>query len=429
MQKSAIMDILNDWNFWNKEIDTGIKRESYLKKIQTLEKTGQIITITGARRSGKSTIILQYAKALIESGIESKNILYINLEEPRYYPELSLKFLQDIYDAYKEYLEPSRKPHIFLDEVQNIPFWERFVRSLHERKEAMIIVTGSSSKLWSGEVGTVLTGRTLGITVYPLNFREFLGFHDIELKNKMDIITKKVQIKKALREYINFGGFPLVVLKEEKTKILQGYFDDIINRDVVYRFKIRMIDKIKTLANYYLTNISSPITFNRIRKFLNVPLDTVMRYSYFLNNANLIFFIKKFSYSLKEQEVNPRKVYCIDTGLRNAVCFNTSTDIGKLYENIVFMKLVMDGYEVYYWKNKRECDFIVKSENKLKAIQVCYDIEKAKEREVEGLLETLKLLKLSEGVIVTEEYEDEKRVDDKKIRFVPLWKFLWISDE
>ncbi|MFH1392723.1 MAG: ATP-binding protein, partial [bacterium] len=374
MHKEKIIEILNSWNFWQKIPETGMPRKDYLDKMAQFDKTSQIVSIVGVRRSGKSTLMLQYIKKLIDNGLPVKNTLYVNLEDPRFLGELSVKLLQDIYEAYLEYLEPSKPIYLFLDEAQNVPAWEKFVRSLHEKKEAKIFVSGSSSKLLSSEFGTVLTGRHLMLMVYPLNFKEFLEFKNLEIKSKLDLINQKLKIKRLLKEYLEFGGFPKVVLSESKREILINYFNDIISKDIVERHKIRKVEKLKTLAKYYLTNISSLIAFNRIKKFISLPIDTIERFSYFLTYPYLIFFAKKFAYSLKEQEVNPRKTYCIDTGLRNAVCFRFSEDIGKLYENLVFLKLINTEQEIYYWKNKGECDFIIKKGKTKQAVQVCYDM-------------------------------------------------------
>lgn len=427
MKKDRIIEILNNWNFWNKDIDIGIRRAGYLEKLKNLEKTGQIVAVAGVRRSGKSTLMLQYIKHLIDGGLDNKNALYINFEDPRFYTELSLQLLQDIYEAYLEFMEPNAAPYIFLDEAQNVAGWEKFARALHERKEAKIFVSGSSSKLLSEEFGTVLTGRHVDLTVYPLSFGEFLTFKGLEIKDKMDLISKRIKIKGLLRDFIENGAFPQVVLSGEKKEILARYFDDIVSRDVVERYNVRKAAKLRALASYYLTNVSSPISFNRIKKFIGLPFNTVERFSYFLNYAQLVFFVKKFAYSLKEQEVNPRKVYCVDTGMRNAVCFTVSDDMGKLYENVVFLKLLQDGREVYYWKNKGECDFLVKKGRVVgEAIQVCFDVEneETREREVRGLLEAMKKFRISRGIVITEDYESEEKMGKKRIEFVPLWKWL-----
>jgi predicted AAA+ superfamily ATPase len=425
MEKAQIIEILNTWNFWKKPQKTGIKREKYLKKMEKFSKTGQIISIIGARRSGKSTLILQFIKDIIDRGVASKNTLYVNLEDPRFFGELSLKLLQDIYEAYLEYLKPSEKPYIFLDEVQNILGWEKFARFLQE-KEAKVFVSGSTAKLLSSELGQTLTGRYLPIVVYPLSFKEFLYFKGVEIKDELDMIHQKIKIKGLLREYLEFGGFPKVVLSDEKREILIRYFEDIIARDIVERYKIKKVEELRALAKYYITNISSLISFGRIKKFLKLPLHTIERFSYYLSTPYLIFFIKKFAYSLKEQQVNPRKVFCVDTGLRNMISFKFSSDLGKIYENVVFLEFLREEKEIYYWKNKRECDFLLKEEGGNKLFQICFNVDEPeiKEREIRGLLEAMEELKLGKGLVITEDYEGEEKVKGKKIRFIPLWKWL-----
>ncbi|MHA1272564.1 MAG: ATP-binding protein [Promethearchaeota archaeon] len=425
MNKEKIIEILSSWNFWNKKHDTGIFREKYLEKLNNLLKTEQIIAITGIRRSGKTTLMKQFIKKKIIEGENPLSFLYVNLEEPKFLGELSLEFLQQIYDAYIELIKPNDIPYILLDEVQNINGWERFVRALHEKKEAHIIVSGSTSKLLGKELGTLLTGRWLELKVYPLDFKEFLDFKGIELKSKLDLLSNKSKIKQLLREYLEFGGFPLVVLKEEKEEILERYFNDIVGRDIIERYKIRKIEKLRFLAKYYLTNISSLITYRRIAKFMGLSLDSVERFSSYLMEICVIFLIPKFSYTLKVQEVNPKKVYCIDPGLANFFGFRFSDNIGKLYENIVYLSLIENKMQVYYYKNKNECDFVIMEGQKItKAIQVSYEITENKEREINGLLEAMNFFNLEEGFIITEDFESEEIINNKKIKYIPLWKWL-----
>jgi hypothetical protein len=425
MNNEQIIEILSEWNFWKNDQDVGVYRETYLDKLNKLIQTEQIVAIIGVRRSGKSTLMKQFIKKQIDLGRSRESFLYVNFEEPKFTDMLSLDSLQQIYNAYTEILKPKNIPYLLLDEIHNIPRWEKFVRGLHEKKEANIIVSGSTSKLLSKELGTLLTGRWLELKTYPLNFQEFLQFKQLKIKNKLDILSQKVKIKQLLREYLEFGGFPLVSLKEEKEEILRRYFDDIITRDIAERHKIRRVDKLKTLAKYYLTNSSSLISYRKISKFMNLSLDSVERFSNYMEDANLVFLVPKFSYSLKEQEVNPRKVYSIDSGLINVISFRFSDNIGKLYENIVFLSLVRGDREIYYYKNKNECDFIIKKGKKIiQAIQVSYQIKENREREIKGLLEAIQAFKLKEGIIITEDKEGEEKIKGKKIKFIPLWKWL-----
>lgn len=427
MEKTKIIEVLTDWNFWRAGRDTGMSRQTYLDKMENLHKTGQIVTIMGVRRSGKSTLMLQYIKGLIDKGFDPASTLYVNMEDPRW-GELSYQLLQTIWEAYLEWLEPKAKPFIFLDEIQLVPGWEKFIRAIHERNEAHVFVSGSSAKLLSKEFGSALTGRHVGLVVYPLSFREFLLFKGVELGPKPELAPtrERAKIARSLREYLEWGGFPKVVLSGEKREILTNYFDDVISRDIIERYAIRKPDKLKSLARYYLTSISSPISFNRVKKFLGISLDSVERFSTYLSEPYLVFFAKKFSYSLKEQEVNPRKVYTIDTGLRNTISLRFSEDIGRLYENVVFLNLVMDGKEVFYWKNKTECDFLIRTARGPEdAIQVCHMLtEEIKERELKGLLEAMEQFKIKSGLVITEDYEGQEKHKGKTVRFIPLWKWL-----
>lgn len=427
MENEKIIEILNDWNFWKKDLNIGVYREKYLEKIDKFLKTEQVIAITGVRRSGKSTLMKQFIKRHIESGRDRGSFLYINFEEPKFTGLLSLEFIEQIYQAFLEIVKPKERPVVLLDEVQNVPMWEKFVRGYSEKNEAYFIISGSSSKLLSKEFGSLLTGRWLEIKVYPLNFREFLQFKNLKIIDRLDIISKKLKIKQLLREYLEFGGFPLVSLKEEKEDILARIFDDIIIRDIGERYKIRRLDKLKILAKRYLTDFSCQISYRNIAKSVGLSLDSVERISSYMQDAYLIYFVNKFSYSLKKQEVNPRKVYCIDPGIINIVSFRFMENIGRLYENLVFLSLMQNGKEVYYFKDKGECDFIIKEKQKItQLIQVCYDIGNTdtKEREIGSLLEASDKLKCNNLLIITDELEKEEKVKGKKIKYIPLWKWL-----
>jgi hypothetical protein len=433
MDKFEILTILEDWNFWKKEINTGVIRNLYLEKLKKNITTDQIITITGARRSGKSFIMRQLAKNLADEGIDKKQILMVNFEDPRF-TQLDTKLLQKIYETYLESLNPAGIPYIFLDEIQEVTNWEKWVRMMHELGKAKIIISGSNAKLLSKELSTLLTGRHIDITIFPLSFREFLFFNNIELKEELDIINKKIEINRLLKEYFEFGSFPEVVLNAQKEEILLSYFDDIINKDLVKRYRIRKPEKLKNLIMFYLSNISSQISFNALKNHLLISTSTVENFSNYLEIVYLTFFLKRFSFKIKEQEKSPRKVYAIDSGLSNMVGFRFSQNIGKIAENLVFLELLRKKaenpkIELYYWKNQRhqEVDFVIKEGLRIKnLIQVSWDINKlnTKKREINSLLKALEEIKLKEGTIITEDYEGEEYIKGKKIKYLPLWKWL-----
>jgi predicted AAA+ superfamily ATPase len=422
MSKNEIIEILKDWNFWDRPLDCGITRPEYLSRIRALLESRQVISITGCRRSGKSYLMRQAAADLIKSGVDSRQILMVNFEDPRF-SKLDVRLLQDIYEAYTEYMPAGSNPYIFLDEIQEVEGWERWVRTFHELKKAKVCISGSNAKLLSHELGTVLTGRHLDLTVFPLSFKEFLSFRGLPSANSA-----------ALREYLEIGGFPEAVSSAHRQEILLSYFEDILNKDLLRRFRVRKAEQLKSLAKYYLSNNSSQITFNSFEKSFEISANTAEKFSGYLEDAYLVLFLKRFSFKVKVQEKSPRKAYCIDTGLANSIGFRFSRNWGRLAEAAVFLELkrrqfVAIDSELYYWKDPqhREVDFIVKEGVKpAQAIQVCWQTGdlKTKEREVKGLLKAMAELSLKEGVVITEEHEEEQDISGRKIRFIPLVKWL-----
>jgi predicted AAA+ superfamily ATPase len=431
MEKEQIITTLSDWNFWTKDLDTGINR-FYLKFCLDVvkSKANKILVITGVRRSGKSFLAKQIIKEIIKE-VGRKNSLIVNFEEVSFDEKLDEKFLIKVWDAYKEIVKPEKRPIIVLDEIQRVTNWERFVRTLQEKNEAKIIITGSSAKLMSEELATLLTGRTIDLKVFPFSFQEFLCLKNIKAETKLEILARRDEILKLLREYFEFGGFPEVILEEReeiKKAILKKIKEDIIFQDVVRRFKIKEIEKLERLSNFYTSNMASPITFNKVSKFLKLPVKTVEKYSKNLETSNLFFFVKRFSFSLKEQENSPRKVYLIDNGIFTVSAFKLTENYGRMLENLVAVELKRRGKEVFYYKsNNKEVDFVVKNARYAeKIIQVCYDISEygAREREIKSLIKASESLKCKDLLIITWDLEDEIKVENNRIKFLPLWKWL-----
>jgi predicted AAA+ superfamily ATPase len=435
MEKNEILEVLLDWNFWKKELYLGEKREGYLEKAKKFLDSNMVIAIIGVRRAGKSILMRQIAKSLIDSGEKKENILIVNFEDKRFISP-DLKLLDEIYSTYVQELNPERV-FIFLDEIHKVKNWEKWVRTFHELEKGKVIISGSSSNLLKGELASLLTGRHLDINVFPLSFSEFLKFKKVEIKDKLDLINKKNQIIFLLKEYLEFGGFPEVVKSSEKKEILINYFDDIITKDIVERHKIRKIEKLKLLAKFYLTNISSLITFSSVEKFLKIGKETVENFSSYLEESFLIFFNYMFHPSLKNQEKAPRKVYCIDNGIANAIGFKVSENFSKLMENVVAIELKKKSLdnpniEIFYWKEYgksegKEVDFVVKNGFNIdQLIQVTYasNRDEIKEREIDALIKASELLNCKNLSIITWDYEDELKVNNKKIECIPLWKWL-----
>lgn len=435
MDKNIILNILTDWNFWGKQPDTGIERPLYTKRLKTLLSTGQIVAITGPRRAGKSYIMRQFARHMIENGTPPQNILIINLEDPRFEaPDTGL--LQNIYETYLQVHNPNEKPYILLDEIHEVPNWEKWVMMMAELSKANIILTGSNAKLLSHELSTLLTGRHVTMNVWPLSFAEVLQFNNIKADTEIELINNKIEIKRLLDAYFEYGAFPKVVLAKEKRDILLNYYDDIISKDLIRRFEIRKASDLKSLARFYISNTASPITYNSAKKFLNISVATIEKFSSYLEEVYLFHFVKRFSPKVKEQEKSPRKVYPVDPGLANIVGFSLNQNIGCIAEQIVFLELerrrsLSRELETFYWKDvqHKEVDFVIKEGDKVNAlIQVCWDLSmpETRKRELSALTKAMTAFKLNEGTVITGEYEGVEEVDDNVIKFIPLWKWLLV---
>jgi hypothetical protein len=435
MNKVEIINILKDWNFWEKPWEEGILRSFYVEKMRGHLNSGQVLIVTGARRSGKSFLMKQLASALHNEGVEKKNILFINFEDPRWLKR-DAALLFEIVETYRELMQPGEKPYIFLDEIQEVEGWERWVRTMHELNKATLIVSGSNAKLLGRELGTVLTGRHLDIEVYPLSFREFLEFKGTQLSPNLRSAS---EIRGYLREYFARGTFPaLVFLQSGAKEWFLDYYDDVLEKDVIKRFKIRKIEQLKALLNFYMSNISKLSTFNSVAKFLKISPDTAEKFTAYFEQSYLLFPLKRFSFGFKEQQKSPRKIYSVDTALAGAIGFRMSDDFGRVAENIVYLeylrrKITNPGYELFYWKDEqsgrdgKEVDFVVKDGNHIVEItQVCMGnlAEDAKKRELRAIAKAVKKLNPEKIIIITDDYESEEDFGGRKIQYIPLWRWL-----
>jgi len=393
-----------------------------------IPQTNKIISLVGSRRVGKTFYFYQLINNLLDKGVSKECILYINFEDDRLFP-IKTGELNDLLEAYYE-LYPDlkkKKKYFFFDEIQNVKNWEIFVRRIVDKEKVEMYITGSSSKLLSKEIATSLRGRTLTFYLYPLSFKEFLKFKNIQVEKDISYSTKRFKIKYLFKEYLEYGAFPEVVKSEKlKQDILSNYFEMVIYRDIVERFSIRNINLLKMLSKYLITNVSSRFSINSYYKSLKqetkVSKETILEYLSHLSDINLIHLVPIFSYSLKVQQVNPSKAYCIDTGLRNAVSLRFSEDEGRLAENVVFIELKRRGHEIFYWKNTKEVDFVIKDKNnKIIAFNVSYTDE-IDEREITSLQEfkTKYSSKIKDLIILTKDAEGKKG----NITLIPLWKWL-----
>ena len=424
---TTLFELLASQNPWwsGLPFNTGRERQNYLATIQRYLKTDEIIILSGVRRSGKTTLLYQFIRQLIKMNkVPAKNILFVNCDDPEITSRKNT--LHEIVDTYRRENAARGTIYLIFDEIQGLENWEREVKSLYDRKNCKIILSGSSSYLLDSQVSTLLSGRYFTVPVFPLDFSEYLQFHGIVLpKDSATRAAQKYEITTHLRQYLNEGGFPIVVLEQdERTKqdYLRAYYDSIVYRDIIRTNVIRNQKALAGLLYYLFTNISSPYSYRHLKEMLGTDIDTLRDYIHFAGMAKILFEVQAFAYSLPVQVRQNKKCYCIDNGLRNAVSFRFSEDEGKLAENLVFVELMRAGVTPYYWKGVREVDFVIKSkDNSLTAINVCYSDE-IPDRETESLLEFAHTFgdAAQDLIILTKDYDSK----DGVITCIPLWKWL-----
>ena len=435
--------MLAPYNFWNREIDTGIWRNSYVERIlRAFSIPNIVVSVTGVRRAGKTYICRQILRRLIEQSLRREQTLYTNFEDPSLQPYLSTGFLQDLYDTYRYHLNPRDEAVIVLDEVQNLPGWERWVRAMMEKNEnTRIIVTGSSSKIMSIELSHILTGRYIDIRVYPLSFKEYLRFKGVSIEN-LDI--RRSEMENKIMGYLEYGGFPTVTLTEDREmrrEFLKELFESIVTRDIAARYGLRKIYELKSTVVILLQNISAMSSVQKVvntLKSIGVKISpaTINEYLHYLKESLLFQFVPIFSYKVKDQMQYPRKVYCVYTGLINAVVFRMSNNLGRLAENIVAIELFhrYEDNKIFYWKDKmgREVDFVIVENRKpLQLIQVTWNIEdkKTRDREIRAILSAAEELSVDKLLILTGDTEERLKVDQRDIDVIPIWKWLLQLEE
>jgi predicted AAA+ superfamily ATPase len=408
-------------------------RREIQDRIESFLKYKEVVMITGTRRGGKSSLMKLICDDLIKKyKVPASNILYLNFEDERFIEFNSGDFAK-IYELYLQINKPIGRKYFFLDEIQNVPGWERWVNRLYENENIKIFITGSNASLLRSEVSTALTGRNRVITNFPFSFREFLVYKSYRLEeNDFYQTEKRAIIKGFFQEYLKLGGYPEIVKINDST-LLEQYFKDIIYRDILPRYSVKKIKEIRELCLFLASNLGSIHSYNKLLSLIGVKsINTVKNYLEILEEVFLFFQINLFDYSIKRQIYNPSKIYIIDTALGNSISFKFSENIGHIYENLVFLELKRRNKEIYYWKSKKgkEVDFLIKRGLDIEeAIQVSYNLnyKKTLDREIESLLLAKEEFKIKYLTIVTEDEDIEKEIGNVKIKIIPLWKWLCIE--
>src|SRR3989338_4613709 len=396
------------------EREETIIERAILEGSKNVLKYPNVLAILGIRRCGKSIFSYLLAK--------QHKFAYINFDDERLAglkSEDLNRILESFYELYGDV------EYIILDEIQNVDKWELFVNRLRRTKK--VILTGSNSKLLSGELSTHLTGRYLDKLLFPFSFREFLKLKGFK-ESKAYTTQEKSQIIGLLQEYLEIGGFP-EAYKFGKAMISRIY-EDILTKDILLRYNINKKEEIKKLAKYLITNSSQEITYSKLANIFNIKhVSTISNWISYFEDSFLVFRLERFDFKLKQQFIAPKKVYCIDSGLMNSIGFKFSENKGKVIENEVAlelqrMKAVDKNLEVYYWKDhqQNEVDFVLKRDRKIETlIQVSYITarDEIKEREIRALLKASKQLRCKNLLVITWDYEAEDVVDGADIKFIP----------
>lgn len=415
MNKDKLKEILFDqkdvFNQQKHLIDRNIDLDPYIN-------TGQVVIITGIRRCGKSSLLYLIKEKM---KLPEPAYCYFNCDDERIIPDISV--LEQMYNLHIEIY--GNEPLLFLDEIQNIDKWEKFVNRIHE-KGIKVFVTGSNAKLLSSEISTSLTGRNKVIELFPFSFSEFLRFTGNGHNTDRLTGKQKALIQKDFNRYLELGGFPLVV-KDNDLELINSYFQDILYRDIISRYRLSQVNEIKQIGLYFASNTGKLFSYSTLQNISGIKsLSSIKDYLWYYEQSYLFYYLKKFDYSVKKQMMNPKKVYTIDPAVVNRLGFNFSENKGRILENIVYIELLRRKKEVFYHFGKNECDFLVKKGLKItEAIQVSWTLEDSNfKREVNGLKEAMHAYHLKQGLLITTDADESYAEIDSTIKIIPAWKWL-----
>lgn len=396
-----------------------------LKRIQPLisrsakfqSAPNKIKVAIGMRRTGKTYFVYQTILHLLNQGVPFTRILYLNFEDDRLLPLDSKKLaniLETFYTIYPENHE--QKCYLFLDEIQNVPQWANVIRRFYDTKPVEIFLTGSSAKLLSKEIASSLRGRSLATEIWPYSLNEYMLAKNIDIDRSSFGKKTQDQLTKVFLSYLHEGGFPEVVnyTPDIRQRTLQEYVDLVIYRDIVERYNIANPTLIKYMIFSMIHNVSKPFTIN---KFFNdiksqgyrTSKDSVYEYMNYVEDAYLLFSVPMYSKSIRKVQTNPKKIYAIDPGLVRASTLEYEINYGNLFENLIYLDLRRNNYQIYYYltKDRYEVDFLIQNrQGKKKLLQIAWDISNptTMERETRALIQAQKELKIPGEMITLQSY-------------------------
>ncbi len=428
MNSEIIKKIIAEW-LGDKVFPLLIKRDA---PDLVLERTPEIIAVAGPRRAGKTCYMYQLIQGLLAQGNWSrKDILFVDFEDYRL-TDFSAADTDALLTTFQQ-VAGKAPTFIFFDEIQRLPGWSRVLRTLHNQNRYRIVVTGSNADLLEREIATELRGRCRNILMMPFSFPEFLRFHGIPDDERTLLTPARGRVLNAFEQYLQEGGFPEVVKKEtlpEKRELLQTYYRTIFYRDILERYNVKAKTLLEALMRHSLNTFSDLFSISMFEKelkrhHLTGSKQTISNYLGYLREVFFLAAHDKFSYSSRQRIMNPKKIYLLDTGF-SLLSTNFSENRRKLLENVVAVEMFRRRAECFYYKGRRECDFIIKQGTKPKAaIQVCWELTPKNEtKELRGLREAINAFAIEEGFILTNDEERELTFEGAKIQVMPVWKWL-----
>lgn len=381
--------------------------------------TSEILIISGIRRCGKSVLMQQMRDRLVEKDF------FFNFDDER----LANFKLDDFQKLQECFVELFGEQHTYyFDEIQNIEGWERFVRRLYNAGNK-IIITGSNARMLSRELGTHLTGRYIQVEIYPFSFQEYLAMNEIPVNAKtLYTTTGRATMVKSFVKYMECGGFPKF-LQDGSVSYLTSLYESIIYRDILTRNGLTNEKEMLEMMFYLASNATKRVTYSSLGKVVGIQHpDTIKNYLEYIQQTYLISQLFRYDPSVKKQMMSPKKIYFVDNAIIKRIGFNATENNGVFLENLVFIELKRRGWDVYYYADKKECDFIVRKGLHISdAYQVTLkmDSPQTREREIAGVREAMQAYSLSKGYILTFEGKETINFDDGTIvEVVPVWEWI-----
>lgn len=412
MNKDLLLQVILDQRQY--AANRGIPREIDARLLSCKE----VLVITGVRRCGKSVLLRQ-----IQDDREDKDY-YLNFDDERLI-NFKVDDFQMLCEVFTEQFGVQNS--YYLDEIQNIQGWERFVGRLYNQG-CKVFVTGSNANLLSRELGTHLTGRHVNKELYPFSFKEYLAFKHVEWdKASFHTTVGKAGLLKHVKEYLRLGGLPQYV-DNRNDDYLQSLYNDIIYKDVLVRNNLSGERSLREMVYYMASNAAQRFTYKSLANAVGLKSpDTAKSYVDCLEETYLIGQLRRFDSSVKVQARSPKKIYFIDNAIVNKIGFNATDNHGRLLENAVYVELARRGYDLYYHSNGAECDFVVRDGGhvtQVMQVSISLNDEGTRRREVAGLLSAMKAYDLSEGTVVTLDEREDMEVDGRHVRVLPVWQWM-----